>query len=346
MQRNGTSRKLSLERLEDRSLMAGNVTAVVSGGYLNITGDDLANSISIEATATAGTYRIHGQVAGAAQTKVNNVDTSVPGNFVEVTGVKQGVKIELKGGDDRVSFGSTAQTSTSLPRWLEIDTGIGNDVVEIGRAGNAAGGIDPVALAVIIRTQLTIDTGEGNDQVSLANVNARKQIKIDTGAGDDQVLFPTTYTPISGTQQAFPVRTSESLKINLGAGADELTGSHLSIKHDLKIFDSSGATEITLAHSNIGNKLNIDTRDGIDIIALDHIIAFKFGLNTNEGADEVSIRDSRFKRVDIDLGADNDRLTIGDTRVSQLTLLDGGLGRADLFDEGGNSFRNRVRRRF
>jgi len=345
MNGNGTrSKRLGFERLEDRALMAGNVTATVTNGYLSVIGDDLSNSVALESTATAGVYRVYGLPSAAVQTKINNVDMSVTGSFVEVTGVTQGVTIDLRGGDDQLTFGSLAQPVIAFPRWLKIDTGTGDDQVELGRAqDNLAVG----AVAVSVRTDLSINTGAGDDTVSVANLIARKGVQINTGDGDDHVLFLTSFVPTSGSEQFFPVVIQRDLTIRLGEGSDELTGSNLRVGENLTIIDGGGGdTTITLTDSTIVNKMKMSLGEDIDVIALDHIVAFQLGMNTNEGADDVTIRNSRFKRVDIDLGSANDRLTVGQNRVSQYTKLDGGIARADLFDEGGNAFRNRIRRRF
>lgn len=337
---------LAFERLEDRTLMAGNVTAVVDRGYLNITGDDLGNSIVVEATATAGVYRIYGLPAAGSPTKINNVDMSTPGTFVEVSGVKQGVNIQLKGGDDELKFGSAAETSIAFPRWLKIDAGTGNDTVELGRAGNDST-LDPVAIAVDVRTDLTIRMGDGNDQLSMANTVVRKSALICMGKGDDQLQFPTTFTPAGETEEeAFPVHVGRSLTLRLGDGNDQLNASNLRVGRDLAITGGKGDKQISLSDSKVDNKLKITTGKGIDVIALDEVMAYSLGMNTNGGADDVTIRRNRFKRLDLDLGASNDKLTTGHNEVTQFTKLDGGIGRADLFEEGGDSFRFRIRRRF
>src|SRR5262245_64453517 len=63
------NRKLGLERLESREVLAGNVHAFVSGGNLHIDGDSQANEILIEQSAPKsftissrdGTTTINGQ---------------------------------------------------------------------------------------------------------------------------------------------------------------------------------------------------------------------------------------------------------------------------------------------
>ena len=63
-----TNRRLGVERLQARELLAGDVTAAVTNGFLVIRGDDAANELTIE--------RISGdrvQVTGATGTTINGL---------------------------------------------------------------------------------------------------------------------------------------------------------------------------------------------------------------------------------------------------------------------------------
>ena len=89
---------LSIEVLEARALLAGNVTASVSKGTLTIKGDGLANEIIISQLSTAGGYKIT-PVDGSGTT-VNSSATAM--DLLNV------VRFDIKmlGGDDKVGIGN------------------------------------------------------------------------------------------------------------------------------------------------------------------------------------------------------------------------------------------------
>src|SRR5262245_28666331 len=86
--------RLELEQLEQRCLLAGNVTATVVCGNLFVVGDSQANDISIYQT-TAGTIKV-----------VGNFDTTVnsSGNPFETTCAVDDVIVSMGGGNDGVNM--------------------------------------------------------------------------------------------------------------------------------------------------------------------------------------------------------------------------------------------------
>ena len=80
-------RRLSLESLEARQMMAGNVTVNVVQGLLKIVGDGAANSVVVE--SVAGGYRVRGTpfngafaadgtpLAGVAVTRINGDNAAI-----------------------------------------------------------------------------------------------------------------------------------------------------------------------------------------------------------------------------------------------------------------------------
>src|SRR5262245_41175627 len=101
MSRRSATARLSLETLEDRHMMAGNVTVNLSSGDLVVTGDGLGNDIVITQTVlngapVPGRFRIEG---------LNN--TRINGQAVRIfENVTDDMVINLNGGDDRVRLAS------------------------------------------------------------------------------------------------------------------------------------------------------------------------------------------------------------------------------------------------
>ncbi len=84
----------SFERLEHRSMMAGNVTAAVVGGNLTITGDNTANMLTLTEIGDTGKWQITG------------LKTSINGNAPKlVTGPITGdIVVNLGGGNDKLTI--------------------------------------------------------------------------------------------------------------------------------------------------------------------------------------------------------------------------------------------------
>src|SRR5437899_630076 len=107
---------------------AGNVEVREQGEVLIITGDDSDNNIIVQEG---------GLVTGRAGTIINGT----------AEGVIHEVVIKMKGGDDFVRV--DAGPGTTVFRDLKIDTGMGDDMIEI--------------LGVRVTDETWIDTGDGND---------------------------------------------------------------------------------------------------------------------------------------------------------------------------------------
>jgi len=145
----------TLERLEPRLLLSGNVAAVVSGGILTITGDNLDNQISID---QSGLDPDQFRVTALDSTWVNGTCDVV------LSGVTRGMKISMEDGNDSVVLDSVA-----VPGNLKVDGGDGSNSLVI----------DPS----IIYGSLTVKNGEGHDVFSLIDSTVNGKVKIDNGSG-------------------------------------------------------------------------------------------------------------------------------------------------------------------
>jgi len=160
MLRNRTiKRKLRLESLESRCLLAGNVTVKVAGGNLFITGDNNDNVVLVAGTGTSGQYLVEG-LTDSAGLPTNIRYNGTNNSSVIVSGVKHSINVDLKGGDD--AFGLT---NANVKNDVNIEMGAGNDLVAIGSSSSV--GIDTIATLgpVIIHGTLNVHTSGGNDDV-------------------------------------------------------------------------------------------------------------------------------------------------------------------------------------
>jgi hypothetical protein len=144
--------------LEDRTVPSGNVTAVVFGGTLFVTGDAAANQIYIGGigSQTAGITPLNGTtINGAAGPAI-------------LGGITHGYVILMGGGDDVLGISGDAGGGG-----LWIDMGDGNDTLVL----NGVNVRQPVAVAM----------GTGNDTVTAANSVFGGLTAFDGGAGTDTI---------------------------------------------------------------------------------------------------------------------------------------------------------------
>lgn len=150
-------RPLGFETLEERILLAGDVTAVLSGATLIITGDGNANDIAI-AQDESGNITVQGNDG----TSINQNSSGSPVAFAGVTNVS----ISLNGGDDRLTIGGEEEP-------VDVTTSAEEHEEE-----------DP---QLKIAGWLFVATGTGDDVVRMSFTEVAKDVTIITDGGDDAV---------------------------------------------------------------------------------------------------------------------------------------------------------------
>ncbi|MEZ6058363.1 MAG: hypothetical protein R3C01_16810 [Planctomycetaceae bacterium] len=224
---------LTFERLEQRQLLAGNVTAVMKGSTLVITGDAADNGVFVEGQ-TDGTWTVESDaIFGGDTTTING--SSI---FQTPEGVKK-IVVNMGDGNDRlyvlaVTFDGPGGTDLDS---LTIKMGDGND--SIGQLGILTGLLDIHAKKVsvdlgngddscqiatdvfglddtVIGT-LNVKGGNGDDKVSISGCEIQKSLSVNLGAGDDTLSLGS---PFQGTLQGNTFGTKTSF--NGGKGLDEL----------------------------------------------------------------------------------------------------------------------------
>jgi hypothetical protein len=236
----------SFERLETRSLMAGNVTAAVVGGNLTITGDDVANYISLRELGDTGKWEIVG------------LKTSINGNAPRVVTapVTGSITINLNGGADRLNI-----HDGNVPGHLFITMGDGDDTASLSNLqlgtylhfeGND--GNDAIAVKNVQVTDpsfaffSTIDMQNGNDRAVVRNFNDQ-DLSLTMGSGDDHLKM---------TNCAFLGGPYQRLQIDTGDGSDTAT-----LKHDvtgpLNVDVGTGKNSLNLTNctADTANCLNL-----------------------------------------------------------------------------------------
>jgi len=155
-----TARRLGLEKLHARELLAGDVTAAVTNGFLVVRGDDAANELTIE--------RISGdkvRVTGATGTTINGLSQPA------ILRVRKGYDISTGGGDDKL----TVIGLNAVGRYeIRMDLGAGNDVLVAND---------------LLAQRIHAGGGDGNDSLTIRNSRSRRGSGVGGGAGDDTMVL-------------------------------------------------------------------------------------------------------------------------------------------------------------
>ena len=218
-------RQLSVEPLESRQLLAGTVLIDSSDGNLLLTGDALANRISIR-QSSLGQYTVTG-LDGEQFRTPGGVFQKGP---VAVANVRGGLMVSLGSGNDYVTIEGVLG-HRAVAAFVTVLTGPGQDQVildqiktggpqyppqiiipkELGRQRGAIG--EAAYWNAVTPGSVTVETGAGDrpgdgDTVQLAGVDIQGPTLISTGAGADLV----TLNDVTGRQGV----------IGTGAGADRV----------------------------------------------------------------------------------------------------------------------------
>lgn len=182
--RNKQTKRLGIESLEKRALMAGNVIAGVDAhGALYIQGDHNANEVLISEVGT-NMFQIQG-----INTTINGV-ASLQRFFAP----RDGIAVNMNGGNDVLRIINSDIRSLQVDASWGIDALIIDQVIVRG-TGNSA------------RIDMGYEGQVERDQVSIKNSHFFGNLTVGTGAGNDHVQFSNS-------------QVNYSLVVNGGSGYD------------------------------------------------------------------------------------------------------------------------------
>lgn len=284
----------SLESLEQRQMLAGDVLAFVSSGHLHVVEASgqfgSANAVQISQLAN-GNLRVKG---------IGNMDggtTKVNGAAFRDFAVRGDLKVNLAGGRDTVIlvanttfnnvFINTAATSP-------VGTTDG-DVVIVDR--------------VTTRGLMTIDTGASGDWVTVLGSrigdDALDNLIIRTGSGGDNVLIKDSgrFTAVRGN---LSVRTYDSVGEN---DVDNVTMENLTVFKTVTAMLGGGSDFLKATQVTAGNDILIAADGGSDRVTMDSVQAIDdFWVFMGEGSDTLTGRFLQADELTLDGGAGKDML--------------------------------------
>ncbi len=218
-----------IERLEQRRMMAGDVSASLSGADLVVNGDNNGNEVVIRATAQSGQF----VVEGLNGTTINGQQSAT------ISGVTDDLRINLRNGENVLMLTAEGpdgeQAVLNVVDDLQIRTGSGNDIVVLDN--------------VRVGDRVNLRTGDGDDVIVTYETEIRGDFRADTGGGSDTAGFDTTQ--FHGRMRAnlgngndhfvlFDSSVSSRMDVNMGSG-DDFFGAHdTSFEDDVRLDGSNG----------------------------------------------------------------------------------------------------------
>jgi hypothetical protein len=305
-------RKLRMEQMEAREMMAGDVTASVSNGtlYINEAGGQSGrdNSVLISQIAP-GKIRVAGNptTTDSSVSKVfdGNHHSKTPVAFVDFN-VSCGLVVKLGGGSDLVIFDQSAP-----PTFTDVNIDLAAPPIVAQPAAVLNGVVAPpimpadkdnlIMWGATINGSLTVNTGGDSDWVYIANTPITGNVTINTGVGADTAQL-----------QNLPGTVGGAIDIQLYSSLAE-----------------KDADVAWLDHVYANGNINVRGGDGADLIHLDNVTSYKdFNLDVGAGDDKVEINDvCAVDNFFANLGDGNDAITVNDLYVINKTAkIDGGAG--------------------
>jgi hypothetical protein len=261
MSRNRKFVNLAVEQVEDRLLLAGNVSVNAVGDTLNIRGDSADNQVAVVQLNAQGATAVNAQFGSHA----------AAGDYLVIG---QGTT-HLKGTGSDVTVAQINQGSISD---IAVVTGVhnitittlgGNDAVTVGVSPGAGplaspfSGPESLALTAISQAltakDLTIRTGSGDDivQVGDARTQTFKDIVINTDGGNDTVL-------------AINLHVTDDLTARLGGGNDTAAVLKVDVDGNTTVNMGAGDDQLAIAGpaSNFHGKFRVRGQAGDDTVAI------------------------------------------------------------------------------
>lgn len=293
-------RPLFVEGLEMRAMLAGNVTATVSGETLFVTGDNSDNAVVIQQTGT-NQFTVVG--AAASGTTINGTVEGTP----FIANNVRNFEIDLRGGNDSLGISNSDTFLTAVADELlggaQADPGLPEDALTLRGYANIRTGLGDDAIAVQLRAggSIFIGANAGSDAVVVEGSSATSLvINADTGY---QVTDGDDYVRVRGT-----TTTVGSIVVNTFAGNDNV----------LLVDDTSAASIVVNAGVGFVNSgiLDFDNISGAGLTARYDILIFGGGNVDNETLSDI---DARF--LTVFGGRGDDAITVGSLDLTGATLL-------------------------
>ena len=344
-------RRLNVEALENRLVLAGNVLAKVSNGSLYITGDSAYNEISISQSRVGELT-----IAGQAGTKINGSTRAI-----KLGGVTADVRATMGAGDDRIRL---TGSSLTIGDDLLIYGGTGNNTVEALAALRVSDdlsivngtGVDMTVITGRLQTGGDVSIRNGNGQ-SFTVLNPRSSsvntiggsLSISDGSEDHyntvidtNVFRNVTFHSSSSTRGVTNIFNAEDSRSRLSVGGSvsfstDTKGRVSNLLHNTDVTGNVSFTTSNIGPANhtlgstsaygvarIGGRVSISSEHGDTTVALGDLdsearggltIGRELRVQTGDGRDTVHVGSVQVARsTAVATGANVDRVLVDDSR--------------------------------
>jgi hypothetical protein len=331
-------RRLALEPLETRTLLAGNVSVDEVGGNLKLRGDEECNGVLIVQLGS-GRYAVVGFDHDGAPTTING-----GADPVIVRGIKHNFLIDLRQGDDLLGIGNNVELLADLATELGFEDVLNSgdlpaeeipDVqlrVPKSLIVHTKDGEDGVVMTADVRYDAIVHTGKHADGIAFADSDIGDDVILRTDKGQDGVLLENidvdghlnVHTGHDGDTLLVSLSSVRHAVLNTGHGSDSLGVSETEFARELVLLAEQGNDDV-IVNVVAADRIHLDSGSGNDQVGLAALaIDDDLIIHTHGGDDTVEISDS-----DVDdlfaafLGTDDDVLSIGGSSARK-ALLRGG----------------------
>lgn len=359
------SRTLRFESLENRALLAGDVTVSVVNHNLLVRGDDGDDTVfvSSEADGSIDVYGLHTTINGTSSTfnasSIQNLSIVLgDGNdSVNLAGYSSIVPLFIVAGGQPIV--SQPAQPLQFSGNVSIIAGNGNDTVGIGTTK--------------ISGNLSITLGGGNDSVGVGTTTVHGDVNIRGGDGNDSIFLsgpPSLSTPIVVQPLYFPSSIIGPVPFSQSVIATTTTSVSPSLvtwvttsaqfQGNVSVTLGKGTDSVSVQDADIKGSLTIDTGAGRDIIEVgrplitmanaanltgngsDLTIGGVMSVIGGGGGDQVTLNTLKAKIIDVVTGQGADNLSLaGATADALFAALGAG---DDTFDtsNGNNSINSLI----
>lgn len=272
------------QRLENRQLLAGDVTAVYEGGILLLSGDAQANEFTISA-------RPGRLVVTGIDTTINGAETFSP--------LLDPISILIRSGDgnDVVRVAQLSRT-----RHLGVEGGPGDDSVflegvALRNVYTALGeGADVLELNGVNTGNLQVELGAGDDLLAVTAMNVNHNMNVFAGEGDD--LIVSNY-----------LNVGRRLRVDAGSGDDLLLAAgetRFSHRKRNEIHTGDGSDSVLFVPGQTGKtasigRMKVDLSGGNDRLAVTAEVSSRGAVALDGGAGTDAL-DQAFSGRDLQTG--------------------------------------------
>lgn len=239
-------RKLHIEQMEAREMMAGDVAGYVSNNTLYLyeaygqAGRD--NSVSISQIAP-GTVRVKG--GPAADGTISKVNGQLYTDF-KVTG---GLNIAFGGGNDDVTL-----AGVTPPSFHDVNVDLGAPLT---------------TRTTITTTSLVSVTPADRDRITVNGLRIPGWLTINTGADNDQVSVLNTSVGQSNLKSG--TANTGGINVNTGLGDDTITFDGLRSNHDINIDAGAGQDKVEVLNGAVVDNFMAQLGDGDDVLTINNL---------------------------------------------------------------------------